>query len=995
MNTLTSAAASRRTFRLAQTGAAAVLASLALAALTPAVRAVDYYWDADADTSAAIGGTGPWDTTSLLWRLASPTGTLTTYPVAGPNNDAFLQGTAGTLTLSGGPIFVNDLDVAPTTGTAYTVAGATQTLVLRGAERSEIRFANNTSLTITAILGGSAGFSLPNAPLNGNATLVLDNAANSLTGGIVNVNRTLSTVGASATVALRNNALDLGSGSQFTHTGGAADVRLGEVSGAGTFNIGTNRAFVLALNNADFSGAITLGAAAGGLTVRGASVQTLSGTTTGLDGEITVGSRAGLTLAGTAAATAANVILTLRDRGTFTLDNNDTNNPNRFRDAGTVNGQGGTLVLAGNFDAGSTETMGAFTINSGQNVVRVDHNSATAATVLTFASFTRGATGTSVNFSGGNGSALVATGVGPRIAFTTTPGLTNGVIANGAGSGSLGFAIVNGTNFAGYSGTGAAGGVVAVTSTSVSGALATAATQNSNLTGNGTIAASGTVTYNTLKISPGASGQALTIGSGGTLATVGILLDGTSGNDFAINGGSIGGGATRHFHVWDPARTLSVSSLLGSVNQPLVKSGDGFLVLTGTTNQVAFGTSQAVNLAGGTLRADIEGAGLNFGTNNSLRLRGGVFEIAGGGTFTRAIGTNAGNVAFDDNGGFSAFGAEALVNIGGASIGLNWNAANFIQNGRALLFGSTQSNAIINFQNPVSLTGATTDYNAREVYVFDNVNSSADAARLSGALAGTGITDLLKTGPGTLQLTAANTFTGNTIVQTGTLQAGASGGTGAGALNVLGSTAKIIVNSETSLSAGDPPVTVVDSRATLLLGGDAAVTNRLNNNAEIVLDGGILNTGGLSERGGSGATVTPGVGALTLLTVDAILDLGAGASVFAFSDSSNQFWAGDLLIYNWTGSTAGDGTDQVYFGTNALGLTAAQLGQVRFFSDDGTTFLGTATFAPGLDGEIVPVPEPATVAAGLLALGTLGWTQRRRVRGGFLAARRRALSRAV
>lgn len=39
----------------------------------------------------------------------------------------------------------------------------------------------------------------------------------------------------------------------------------------------------------------------------------------------------------------------------------------------------------------------------------------------------------------------------------------------------------------------------------------------------------------------------------------------------------------------------------------------------------------------------------------------------------------------------------------------------------------------------------------------------------------------------------------------------------------------------------------------------------------------------------------------------------------------------------------------------------------------------------------VPVPEPGTVAVGLLALGTLGWSQRRRVRGFFNARRRRSL----
>jgi hypothetical protein len=87
----------------------------------------------------------------------------------------------------------------------------------------------------------------------------------------------------------------------------------------------------------------------------------------------------------------------------------------------------------------------------------------------------------------------------------------------------------------------------------------------------------------------------------------------------------------------------------------------------------------------------------------------------------------------------------------------------------------------------------------------------------------------------------------------------------------------------------------------------------------MTLNGGTFNTSGLSEHELSGATVTPGIGALTLSS-SSIIDLGSGASILAFANSSAQTWTGTLSIYNWSGiSVAGKGTDQLYFGTDSTG----------------------------------------------------------------------------
>jgi type VI secretion system secreted protein VgrG len=233
------------------------------------------------------------------------------------------------------------------------------------------------------------------------------------------------------------------------------------------------------------------------------------------------------------------------------------------------------------------------------------------------------------------------------------------------------------------------------------------------------------------------------------------------------------------------------------------------------------------------------------------------------------------------------------------------------------------------------------------------VNNAAGLL-ITGSVGGT--IGLTKAGTGTLTMTGTNTYTGTTTINAGTLNAGAAGS--------LGGTSSIVVN------AG----------GTLLLSQPGSATNdRINNSSTMTLNGGTFNTAGLSEHNLSGASVTPGIGALTLWS-NSIIDLGGGASILAFANSSAQTWTGTLSIYNWSGTAlTGNGTDQIYFGTDSTGLTSTQLSQIAFYSDSGTTLLGTAVYASGMDGEVVPVTEPSTWFAAALAFGGLGFTQRRRM----------------
>lgn len=246
--------------------------------------------------------------------------------------------------------------------------------------------------------------------------------------------------------------------------------------------------------------------------------------------------------------------------------------------------------------------------------------------------------------------------------------------------------------------------------------------------------------------------------------------------------------------------------------------------------------------------------------------------------------------------------------------------------------------------------GGTVDLNGQALTV-DGTGSTT----ISGAVSNGGA--FTKAGSGTLILSAANTYTGATTINNGTLSLDSAGST----TPRLASTSGITVN----------------SGGTLLLANSSgtASTDRINDSATVTLNGGTFDTGGLSEHGASNNTA--GSGALTLQSTS-IIDMGNGASIVAFANSKLSTWSGTLNIYNWSGTPlTGGGTDQLYFGSDATGLTSSQLLDIQFYSGSGTGAYGAGAIILA-NGELDPVPEPATWIAAVLALGVVCCKERRR-----------------
>ncbi len=234
------------------------------------------------------------------------------------------------------------------------------------------------------------------------------------------------------------------------------------------------------------------------------------------------------------------------------------------------------------------------------------------------------------------------------------------------------------------------------------------------------------------------------------------------------------------------------------------------------------------------------------------------------------------------------------------------------------------------------------------IHVQVDTGTLAGSTTLSGGVSGPG--GLSVNAPssdafvGSVILTGPGTYTGSTVVNSGTLRAASTTD------SAMGGTTFVYVRS--------------GQRIGLL---ELGASNQIHNEAPLVLESAIFNTGGFSDT----------LGALSI-NVAATIDLADGNSILRFANSTSSFWGGALNIYNWSGNPGiGSGIDQLFFGTDATGLTSAQLGQITFYIDAGLTLAGTGPAMILQTGEVVPIPEPASAS---LLLASLAFAACARVR---------------
>ncbi len=818
-----------------------------------------------------------------------------------------------------------------------------------------------------------------------------------------------------APTALRANPVTMSAGTSLPFATKTSDpessLRLGTLSGLGGLvqargqvNAGSQDSLditIHAFTDGDYAGTLSntligvqsAGHNTGTLTVRGTAVQTLSGTLD-IEKDVAVSGGATLRLAGNASLnthigggipTSGGITL---NGGTFILDNATTNIPTRLRDGNSGSSGadvigGGTFSLIGN-GAGTSEIVSRLQLGSptkprsGALTASVTHNAAAAATtVIDFQSYARDQAQNpcnTVNFAARNGAgtplALGSAGNNPRIIFFTTSGtvftvpLFNGLLGNtGAGdSTTVGWATVNGTDFATH---GAVNGVAAVPVFAPPVGTGTGdATMNVVLSTSLALTNASGYSVNSIKLAPSSASQVLSLAAG-NLRTAAILLAGSTDFSITSTGGGVGnagGTGPRYFHIQQAVLNVG-ASLATAINSPVVKAGDGTLVLTSASN-VSVTAPLYINAGG--VRAT-PGSSLPSG---ELRFRGGVLEITGGGTFTRTLGFGTNHLTWSGidgalanvgeergSGGFAAIGADVTVDLNTAgATNFAWEDLGFLDSGFALVFGSRNATAKVTFADNINLTQTpqavvapalpnALNYNAREFRVVDNPGSATDSATISGVISGSLQNDLYKTGDGLLELTATNTMQGMVLLTAGTLKL-----TGSLSNSILTD----VQNTATLTGTGTATQIVLESGGALAPGNGGIGT--LNASKLTWRSGGT----GFFDLGAAGTAdkIALGGGALVKGSASGTFTFnfngtGASGQVYTLATfGSTTFTAADFTATNLTAGVTG--TFQVTGTTLTFntGATAPLEVWRQFYFGAGATNSGTAadTFDADSDG---------------------------------------------
>lgn len=832
------------------------------------------------------------------------------------------EGAGGTLIIDNGP---GQGNVIGTNG-SHTVSSP---VTLNSNTVAAI--ASGSLLTISGPVGGLANLTKSNSGI-----LDLTNSSNGLSGNITIVGGTL---GFAALGSLGSGNLTIDGGMLRYNTGNTADISVKTVTiGAGGASVDTNG------NDVGFANPIG-NAGSGGLTKTGAGTLTLAaanthtGATTITGGTLSVGSNANLGDPATGAGLTFNGG-TMKTTATFALDNAGANLRSVAIGAG-----GGTFST----DDATTLTVGGTVSGSGPlNKIGAGILALTANNAASFSGAVTLNEGT-LRLGGAQANGQQALGTG-TVTFNSNTTLS----MNGAGAADNATSYGNLTNALSVP-AGQTGNLIVPKRVTVSSALTGAGTLNVqvdgtrgefqgnwsaftgqiNLTGAGEFRLIGfqNQVFNNAKLNVGAGvfvHQLFNPPSSGALETVQAIgeLNGAVG---AIIGGNPVSG---RFVNWTVGSLNTDSTYAGVIQNDagaarLTKVGGGTLNLSGTNTYTG---STTINT--GTL-AISNGAALGDIVTGTT--------IAGGDTTARLA--LSGDIAV----------AEPLVLAGKAGVNVatahlfNTSGSNSLSGSIDLALGGTDYN-IEAAADTLTVTGNLTPVTATGAR---NVNlQGAGAGVWSGNLTdGSAVVAIQKRGAGTWTLSGTNAYTGPTVVSAGTLEISGT------------------ISGTTSLDI---------SGGSLLLAG--VLADRIINAPAVNLSGGTLGyASGVSSASESMGNLT--------LAANSTLDFGAGTgNTLLFSGLS--LGSSTLSIYNWSGSPysigqSDDGSnlaqDRLLFDVSSLPANA--LGQISFYSDAGSTFLGHGhEISFGGDFEIVPVPEPSTTgliaAAGLL--GLVGMRERRR-----------------
>lgn len=944
-------------------------------------------------TTVSSGATVQIGTTSSTLSI----GESFTVNGAGVGGNGVLQNTGGNNSISGLISLAADSTIGAATGTTLSATGVidggynltkvgTGTLVL-GATNTYTGSTNINGGTV--VISSDANLGTPASVATVDQLTFNNGALQTATNVTLNSNRGVTLNSGGGTINVTSSSATVTYGGIV---GGAGNLT---VSGSGTVALtGTNNTYLgtttvngatLAIAGDGSLGTAPVTALANSIVLNGGTLSTSNSFTIDSDRGINVTGTGGTIKVNGAATTVTyggditgSSSITKSGTGTLALsaDNVISSSTSLILNGGTfaTNGKNdslNTLTIA----ASTTLDMGGFDANSIFQVSNLNSTS-TASNVLSITNWTG-------SIEGGSGSQLISTGT---VASTVLATINFTGYANGAyqiaSTGEIVPGVIGGARYwdstsstwsgnsgGGYTKWNAPDGSTAGTIPNSTGQVVVfgavdAAGHGATLTNSGakTVTLSGTRTVGYIFFNSTYSGENYTIDGGGQ----NLILRVTSSTGSAMI-------------TMSSTASNTISAAVSLSNSLLItQNGTGTLALTG-----AITTGDNDITVDGTGKTLISGA---FGGATTLTKTGtGTLTLSATNSYTGGTAINGGTVAV----------------TGSRNLGATGNALSFDG-------GTLAANGTFSLSGTVTLNAGGGTFNVTNSAIITN----------SGAVGGTG--DLTKTGAGTLLLTATNSYTGDTYVNGGNLitSGGASisntssvimgnvaganwtlsssetigtltgGGTSGGNVNLNANTLTVGgTNANFTYSgiiSGTNGTLVKAGTGTMVLTSTNSYTGGTNITGGTLLLGSsnvISNSSNVSMSSGTTLAIngkTDTVGTLTL-NGSSTIDMGAGVgSSISFANSSAINWGTNILtIANYD---PGADNDYVYFGTTGSGLSAADIGQIRFLDPVG--------YAPGLyyarilsDGRIVPiVPEPATIIGGLLLALWVVWRLYRRKR---------------
>ncbi|MEP9358376.1 autotransporter-associated beta strand repeat-containing protein [Sphingomonas sp. KR3-1] len=800
---------------------------------TPAATTIQF-WDGtdNSGDGVAQGGSGSWTNAFPNWTDAAATnnsGWAGAFGVFG--------GAAGVVTVddailfSGAQFMTDGYEIAHGSGTLTTNTALTN-----------IRVDPGLTATISANIAGSGGLLkndagtliLAGANSYAGATNIQGGTLVALNGGALPVTTNVS-VASGATLDIRadqavgglNGAGNVLLGGTLT-TGGlnANDGFSGVLSGnGGLTKTGTGTMILGGVNGYAgltqvSSGTLQLdGSVAGAVTVAGGATLTGTGSAAGV---VTIADGAHLAAGGAAAGSITTGGLVLSSGSVLDMGLGAPNVAGAS-DHIQVNGN---LVLDGTLNV---TDLGGF----GVGVYRlIDYTGTLTDNGLAIGTLPAGSNAPHINVQTSVGSQvnLVYDNIVPEIQFWDGAGTTaNGTVNGGSGSWTS-----TRTNWTGADGTtnDSWGGRFAVFQSTagtvtVDGAISVTGMQFMT---NGYVIAAGTGSLSladaqtNIRVDPSVS------------ATISAAIGGTGGINKLDSGTLILGGV----NSYAGATTVAGGTLRAGVGGAL-PAGTVVTVAAGATLDLAASQTVAslagegaVTLSGGSLttgggNSDTRFSGAISGSGGLTKAGSGTFTLAGANSYAGATAVNAGTLRLD---GGTITGGGALNVASGATLDINGS--------RAVVGALTGAGRILLGSGALTAGGTTN-------------------TAYTGVISGTG--SLVKTGTGTLTLSAANTYSGGTLVNGGTLTAGIANAFGTGTLTVTAPGAVNLANFATTVGglAGDGNIALGSAILTVSGTGATAYSGVLSGTGRLIKAGsGTLTLNGANTYTGS-TTINEGM----------------------------------------------------------------------------------------------------------------------------------------